>query len=188
MSWQSDTWTSLLTVHRGARCQLLVTWHLNEWRRDAPHSRALRVGFWWSARLLEGAARVRVCLRRGAAVAGSARWRTARGGGVQASGERLACVHWLARLARCCAGSRDACAGWGLAGRGWRGAQCALESLCATTRRGCRLRLSCPTLAGARRVDTRRSAAAPARCGARLGVLAARRGGFGVGAASVGAR
>ena len=37
------------------------------------HSRALRVGFWWSARLVKGAARVWVCLRRGAAVLGSAR-------------------------------------------------------------------------------------------------------------------
>ncbi len=34
---------------------------------------APRVGFWWSARLVKGAARVWVCLRRGAAVSGSAR-------------------------------------------------------------------------------------------------------------------
>ena len=153
------------------------------------HPRALRVGDWWSARLLSGAARVWACLRRGAAVSGSARRRTARGGVVQASGERLRmCVHWFPRRARCCAGSRDACAGWGRAGRGWSGARCALESLRAALRRGCHpWRLNCPTLAGARRVDSRRSAAARERCGARLGVPAARRSCSGVGAASNGA-
>ena len=41
----------------------------------------------------------------------AARRHTARGGEVQASGERLACVHWLPRRARCCAGSLGACAG-----------------------------------------------------------------------------
>ena len=44
--------------------------------------------------------------------------------------------------------------------------------------------LNCPTLAGARRVDFRLSAAALARCGARQGVCVARRGGFGLGARS----
>jgi hypothetical protein len=72
-----------------------VTCH---WRRKrCTPSRALRVGFWSSARLVKGAARPWVCLRLGAAVLGSARRRTARGGGVQASGERLACAAPAAR-------------------------------------------------------------------------------------------
>ena len=85
------------------------------------HSHALRVGFCSSARLVKGAARVWVCLHCGAAVLGSARRRTARGGGVQASGERLACVHLLPRRARCIADSRDACAGWRRSERGCGG-------------------------------------------------------------------
>ena len=59
------------------------------------HSRALRVGFWRSALLVKGAARVWVCLRRGAAVLGSARRQTARGGvgKAPASGWRV-CTGW----------------------------------------------------------------------------------------------
>ena len=54
---------------------------------------ARRVDFRLSARLVTGAVRFWVCLRRGAALLGSAQRRTARGG--------LACAHWLARLVRC---------------------------------------------------------------------------------------
>ena len=45
----------------GCALHLMMTWH-----RFTPHPRALRVGFWWSARLVKGAARVGACLRRGA--------------------------------------------------------------------------------------------------------------------------
>jgi hypothetical protein len=39
--WTSPTRAWLrATRRRGASCQLLVTWHLNEWRRDAQHTRA----------------------------------------------------------------------------------------------------------------------------------------------------
>jgi hypothetical protein len=72
------------------------------------HSRALRVGPWWSALLVKGAARVWVCLRLGAALSGSAQRRTARGGAGAHSGERLGSVHWLPRRAHCCAGSLGA--------------------------------------------------------------------------------
>ena len=181
MSWQSDTWTSLLTVHRGARCQLLVTWHLNEWRRDAPHSRALRVGFWWSARLVKGAARVWACLRLGAAVSGSARRQSARGGAgaLPASGWRL------------CTGCRDARAaapalrtlapgggGLGAAGAGLNAPWEAFEHRCDA---GATLasELPYPGRSAPRRLQAVR--AARERCGARLGVAAARRGGCSVG-------
>jgi hypothetical protein len=72
---------------------------------------ALRVDSRQSARLVKGAARVWVCMRLGAAPSDSARRRTARGGVGAHSGERLACVHWLPRRARCCAGSLGACPG-----------------------------------------------------------------------------
>ena len=36
-------------------------------------SRTLRFGFWWSARLVKGAARAWVCMRLGAALSDSAR-------------------------------------------------------------------------------------------------------------------
>jgi hypothetical protein len=67
-------------------------------------------------------ARPWACLRRGAAVSGAARRRTARGGGVQASGERLAaCAPAPAARApvRCLSGrSRLAGAGWARLGAG----------------------------------------------------------------------
>ena len=105
------------------------------------------------------------------------------GRGRRTSGERLACVHWLPRRARCCAGSRDACARWKRAGRGWSGAQSGLGRLCVTTRVR-QLRLNCPTLAGAHRVDFRRSATARGRCDALLCVPAAQFGWGGLSASS----
>jgi len=75
-------------------------------------SRTLRFGFWWSARLVKGAARAWVCLRLGAALSDSARQCPGRGGAGVHSSEQLVCVHWLWLRARCCAASRDACAGW----------------------------------------------------------------------------
>ena len=52
-------------------------------------SRALRVGPWWSARLVKGAARVWVCLRLGAALSDSAPLCAAWGGAGIHSGERF---------------------------------------------------------------------------------------------------
>jgi hypothetical protein len=101
-------------------------------------------------RLFKGAARVcgAPALRRGSS--GSARLCAAWGEAGTHSGEWLACVHWLWRRARFCAGSRDACTGRGRAGRGWRGARCALGRLCGAVRRGCHhWLLNCPILAGA---------------------------------------
>jgi len=89
-------------------------------KRREHTSRTLRFGFWWSARLVKGAARAWVCLRLGAAVIGSARRQAAWGGAGVHSGERLVCVHWFPRRVRCYAGSQDACAGWERAGHGWR--------------------------------------------------------------------
>jgi hypothetical protein len=127
----------------GASCDVAL-------KRVEHTSRAHRVGSWWSAQLVKGAARVWVCLCRCAAVMGSSQRQTARGGAGAHSGEWLACVHWLWRRARFCAGSRDACTGRGRAGRGWRGARCALGRLCGAVRRGCHhWLLNCPILAGA---------------------------------------
>ncbi len=85
-------------------------------------SRALRVGPWWSARLVKGAARVWVCLRLGAALSGSAQRRTAVGGAphTPASGFGWCALAPSARaLLRLDSGRlRLASAGWG----GWRGA------------------------------------------------------------------
>jgi hypothetical protein len=66
-----------------------MTWRL---KRVEHTSRALRVGSWWSARLVKGAARAWVCLRRGAEGCGPLPLR-----------ER---APWLPRRERCCAGDR----------------------------------------------------------------------------------
>ena len=67
---------------------------------------ARRVGFWSSAQLVKGAACVCVCLRRGAAVSGSARTCAARGGaGALRSGEQLACSRCLS-IGACAAARR----------------------------------------------------------------------------------
>ena len=89
-----------------------------------------------------------------------------------------------ALLRRLSGGLRRAGAGWA---RLERGSMRSGKPLRDSAGRVPLLRLSCPTLPGARRVDFRRSAAARERCGVRLGVPAARRGGFWVGAASDGA-
>ena len=123
----------------------------------------------------------RGCFRVGAASHGAGRGR-------HTSGKRLACVHWLQWLARCCAGSRGACAGWGRAGRGWRvGSWCSGQASRGVSGRVPPLvtELPYPDRRAPRRLQAVR--AARKRCGARLGVPAARRGCSGVGAASRGA-
>ena len=87
--------------------------------------RALRDGFWWSARLVKGASRAWACLRGGAAVSGSAR-RRRRGAGQQRHFWRAVGVCALApatrALLRCLAG-RLCLAGtaWARPARGsWR--------------------------------------------------------------------
>ena len=141
----------------------------------------LRVGFWWSAAARERCACVWACLRRGAAVSGSARRQTARGGAgaLPASGWRV------------CTGCPDARAvapafgtlapgggGLGAAGAGlnapWEGF--------ARRRTAITSELPYPGRRAPRRLQAIH--AASARCGARLGAPAARRGGFWVGAAS----
>ena len=62
-------------------------------KRREHTSRTLRFGFWWSARLVKGAARAWVCLRLGAALSDSARQCPGRGGAGVHSSERLVCVH-----------------------------------------------------------------------------------------------
>jgi len=62
-------------------------------KRRERNTRTLCFGFWWSARLVKGAARVWVYLRLGAAVLGSARRQAASGGAGVHSSERLARVH-----------------------------------------------------------------------------------------------
>ena len=110
---------------RGARCALgslcgAVRRGCHPWCLNCPIlPGALRVGSWWSARLVKGAARVWVCLWLGAALSGSARRCAARGGAGAHSGERLACVHWLLRLPHGCAGSLGARSGRAQVQRGW---------------------------------------------------------------------
>ena len=133
-----------------------------------------------------------MCLRRGAAVTGSARRRTARGGAgaLPASG-----------CGRVCTGCRDARAaapalgtlapgggGLGAAGAGLMAPWEAFAHRCDAGAAFASEGNPEPWQERARRVGFWRSAAASSRCGARLGVAAARRGGFGVGAASDGAR
>ncbi len=110
------------------------------------------------------------------------------GQGRRTSGERLACVHWLPWRARCCAGSLGACTGWGQAGHGWRvGSMRSGKPLRGVT-------AWVPPLATELPYPDRRAPrrflvvrAARTRCGARLGVPVARRGGFRAGAAPPGA-
>ena len=201
-----------MCAHRqGTRCQVPAIGDVAPERVEeerSTQSRALRVDFRWSARLVKGAARVLVRLRCGAAVAGSARRQMARGraGALPASGWRACtcsrgaraaslalgtlapgggwlgsavavsarrqtarggagslpasgwrCVPWLPRRARCCAGSRDDCAWRGRAGRGWRGARCALGRLCRLMVHKFRCHpwpLNCPSLTRALRIGS----------------------------------
>jgi hypothetical protein len=69
------------------------------------HPRALRVGFWWSARLVKGAARSWVGLPRGAAVSRSA-WRQTAWGGAGALPAALPASGW--RVCTCCRDARAA--------------------------------------------------------------------------------
>ena len=96
----------------GARCDVAL-------KRVEHISRALRVGPWWSARLVKSAARDWVCLRLGAALLGSA-WRCA----VQAEGCKPPASGWGV-----CTGSRGARAaalalGALAPGGGWLGVAC----------------------------------------------------------------
>jgi hypothetical protein len=149
------------------------------WQR-VDHTLTLRVVFL----AVRAALKIRgACLgvsAAGAALLGSARRRTVQGEAGTHSGERFACVHWFPRRARCCAWCLSACAGWGLAWRGWCGAHASFAE------RGCSgaalvSELPCPGRRSPRRFPV--ASSARSRCGACLCAPAARRGSFGLGAA-----
>ena len=169
------------------RCQVPATSDVALQAGRSTKPRALRVGFWWSARLVKGAARVWMCLRRGAAVSGSARLGAARGGAgtLPASG-------W--RVCTGCSGARAAGPALGSLAPGGGGLGAAGAGLMPpweafVRRRGAGAAFASELPYPARRAPRRLQAvcAASARCGAHLGVPAARRGGFGVGATRRGA-
>ena len=87
-AWRKNEWQPVPAKHRAAR----------RVRNSRPLLLPLRVSFWWSARLVKGAARAWVCLRLGVALSGSVQRRMVRGGGQHGSNEQLACV---------CTGSRQ---------------------------------------------------------------------------------
>ena len=177
MSWQSDTWASLLTVHRGARCQL-VTWQLNEWRRDAPHTRARsasvsggpRARERCGARLGVSTAR-RGCYGVGAASNGAGR----RGASLRRAVGVCALAPAACALLRRLSGRlRRAGAGWARLARGSIRSGKPLRGVAAWVPV-----LNCPILTGALRVDCRRSARLVKGAARVWGVPAARCGCYG---------
>jgi hypothetical protein len=110
-------------------------WAAGGRNRPKPSSnlRALLVGFGWSTRVVTGAPRAWVCLRRGAVVSGSARLKAAQGG--QAHFRAIVCTG--SRDARAVAQALGALAhGGGEVSAAGAGAHGALGSLCATLQRG----------------------------------------------------
>ena len=143
--------------HRGARCQL-VTWHLNDWRRDALHTRARSAS-------VSGGPRGFFKVRRASGCAcGAAQLFWGRRGVIRrgAEGCKPPASGW-----RVCTGSRGLRAaapalgtlapGGGGLGAAGAGLDALWEAFAGRGRRH-PWRLNCPILTGALRVDARRSA------------------------------